>query len=197
MRKRLHPTDSPDYQVARSNSEWPEHVLRANITGAMIASLTPSSIIDPACGDGSVILAAHKIYPILRAVLSDVSAPNMLGLQTCVDAHLTPYQTELATLSIEQILTRKVPYDVIVLTEILEHLPDPDTILRLARKRARSLVASSPEMRPGQEDWNPEHLWQFDGEGYEQMLVEAGWRAIQKTHLTFRTTYNFQIWIAE
>jgi hypothetical protein len=37
----------------------------------------------------------------------------------------------------------------------------------------------------------------FDGDGYEQMLIEAGWATKHKTHLTFRSDYNFQIWVCE
>ena len=84
-----------------------------------------------------------------------------------------------------------------MLTEILEHLEDPESLLRLARLKGQRLLVSSPEMRPGQIDSNPEHLWQFDGEGYEAMLNETGWKSVHKSHLTFRSMYDFQIWVCD
>lgn len=64
--------------------------------------------------------------------------------------------------------------DCIVLTEILEHLEDPDSLLRLAREKARWLVASSPIVPDGN-DHTDQHLWAFDMEGYREMLETAGW----------------------
>ena len=57
-------------------------------------------------------------------------------------------------------------------------------------------MASSPEMRPGQEDTNPEHLWQFDAQGYRQMIERSGWRIEQHTTLRFNSEYDFGIWVA-
>ena len=64
-------------------------------------------------------------------------------------------------------------------------------------------------MLPGQIEYNPEHLWAFDGDGYREMIVEAGWTPYSKTHLSFDKpvmvpvegvpvdmSYNFQIWVA-
>jgi len=185
-------SDSVDYQVARSNSAWTDHVARTNVTAGLIAWLKPHSVLDPACGDGSIVLAADRIYGIERISLSDISRPNIETLPIAPGTE----GVEVWCHSIETAIVASRTVDVIVLTEILEHLPDPDSILVGAREKATWLVASSPEMRPGQMDTNAEHLWQFDGDGYVEMLQGAGWRPFHKTHMAFPDlVYDFQIWV--
>jgi hypothetical protein len=45
-------------------------------------------------------------------------------------------------------------------------------------------------------DDNPEHLWAWDEQGVEEMLVEAGWETIDAyIELDFpHYYYNYQIW---
>jgi 2-polyprenyl-3-methyl-5-hydroxy-6-metoxy-1,4-benzoquinol methylase len=196
VRQRLTGRGAFDYtEVARSNEQWPDHRLRTLVTGSAIAWIRPESVIDPACGDGSIVLAADRLYGIERAWLSDVSQPSILGLVERLGG--THPNWSIAHTPIEQALAIVGDYDVMVLTEILEHLDDPDALLRAAATKARYLVASSPEMRRGQVDQNPEHQWMFDREGYRGMLGSNGWQTIQYTHLNFPTEYDFQIWIAE
>lgn len=179
-----------DYQVARSNDAWPDHRARTLVTGSLIAWLKPDSIFDPACGDGSVVLVADSLVPIRKAILGDVSVPSMERLVREAPRRGWEY--------------RQGPMEgfgampdvgLVILTEILEHLPDPDAILRMAKDHSRYLVASSPVMRPGQQDSNPEHLWQFDRAGYEDMLNDAGWIVEQYTFLHFPSEYDFGIWV--
>lgn len=189
MRRYLGPKPPFDYQVARDNKTWTDHIARTLVTAGLIAWQKPSSVIDPACGDGSIVLAADGIHSIGRILFGDIGALNCQRLTTA--GRLVHHG------SIEETLSIGVGgYDMVVLTEILEHVEDPDALLRLARKRALKLVASSPEMRPGQVDDNDEHLWMFDHEGYQEMLGDTGWRVIQKTKLKFPgLTYDYGIWV--
>ena len=165
MRERLEGRSDVDYQVARSNEQWIDHQARTLATGALIAWQKPDSILDPACGDGSIVLASMKHHNPKRVLLDDM-------------------------------ISHGGKFDMIVLTETLEHLEEPDATLALARDHADILIASSPEMRLGQMDGNPEHLWMFDGGGYHDMLAAAGWAVVQKTHLAFPgLMYDFGIWV--
>ncbi len=184
MRKSLPRTGVFDYQVARSNEAWPDHRGRTLVTASLIAWLRPGTVMDPACGDASIVEAAIRLFP-MKAYLADISEPNIKRLSghetMCTDINLA--------------IDAFPEVDVMVLTEILEHLPDPDAVLRASRNKAKYLIASSPEMRPGQNDNNPEHLWQFDHQGYEAMLVDAHWKVQQYTSLQFESEYNFGIWV--
>jgi len=195
VRQRLADRSPVDYNVIRSNDRWPDHRARTLATAALIAWLEPQSVLDPACGDGSIALAADRLRPISRAWLSDLSEPGITALVERLDGSHPEWS--LSRTSIERTFDIVGEYDVVVLTEILEHLEEPDGIVRLASTKARYLVASSPEMRPGQVDGNPEHLWMFDKEGYRGLLGGNGWQVLQYTHLNFRTEYDFQIWVAE
>lgn len=186
MRERTRLSSPVDYQVIRHNTDWADHVLRTYATAAAIAWVEPTTICDPACGDASILSAAYRLYPFEFAYLSDISRPGIEALS--VDF---PH-----TKSVHPIEVGIEPANLLVLTETLEHLPDPDFILRLGRNIAVHLIASSPVMRPGQRDDNTEHLWQFDRTGYERMLANAGWRTTQFTFLEFPgLTYDFGIWV--
>ena len=195
MRQRLTNHGAFDYNIGRSNNDWPDHQLRALVTGAAIAWIKPKSVIDPACGDGTVVLAADLLSGIERVWLSDISGPNILDLVKRLDGRHPSWS--ISKTPLEQAMEIAGQFDVIVLTEILEHLEDPDGLLRQAAKMARFLVASSPQMRDQQVDDNPEHLWMFDADGYRGLLGANRWQAIQHTELNFPYQYDFQIWVAE
>jgi 2-polyprenyl-3-methyl-5-hydroxy-6-metoxy-1,4-benzoquinol methylase len=196
MRQRTSAAPGFDYQIERHNETWCDHIARTNVTAGLISWLRPKSLIDPACGDGSIVLSADRTEPIERMVLSDISRPNYGLLGSVIGEIPFTKGIDLHCQTIEEALRTDERFDLIVLTEVLEHLEDPDTILRQARTIASRLIASSPEMRPGQTDTNPEHLWMFDSDGYMKMLIAAGWTPIQKTGLAFLgLEYDFQIWV--
>jgi hypothetical protein len=116
-------------------------------------------------------------------------------------ARMLPHQYSVACQPIEDTLSEGRVYDLVVLTEILEHVEDPVAILRMARQCAKSVVASSPLIPyNGRLDDNPEHLWQFDAPGYDEMLKEAGWTPITFVPVTLtpvQFVYDFQIWGAQ
>lgn len=195
MRLRIADRSAPDYQVARDNTSWADHRLRTRITAEMIAWLEPRFVVDPAAGDGSVVAMAHSLRPIQVAFLGDISAPNVEIMQDVSAA----VETFVALGSAEDILEPITEVaDVVVLTEFLEHVEDPAKILRLARQKGKRLVASSPLWAAGGSfDPNPEHLWQFNAEGYDTLLTETGWKPLAMIPLYFPTMYDFQIWAAE
>jgi hypothetical protein len=181
--------EPPVYNAVRNNFMWADHAARTLVTGGVIGWLGPDSICDPSCGDASILEAAYRARPFGLAILADVSQPQIDAL-----APNFPHTKQVGDLydglaSIETV-------DLVVLTEILEHLPDPDSALRLARDHARMLIASSPIGDP-ECGGNHEHLWAWDEEGYQDMLESAGW------HVTLRSTVvlpgingNSQIWVA-
>ena len=169
MRWRLDGDPNHNYQVERHNSVWSDHVLRTQVTAGMVAWLRPTTIADPACGDASILNATYQLHPFEYAYLSDISQPNIRALHVAF-AHKAWVGDVFNAI---EMLEGHV--DVIVLTEILEHLEDPDALLRLARTKARALVASSPIAEQG---GNPEHLWGWDLDGYQTMITEAGWQVI-------------------
>lgn len=76
------------------------------------------------------------------------------------------------------ILTASLDYgDVLVASEVLEHLADPVAFLR--GLPSRLLICSSPSAETG--DWhNPIHAWAWDLEGYRHLLSAGGWRVLHQ-----------------
>lgn len=65
--------------------------------------------------------------------------------------------------------------DIIVASEVLEHLADPVAFLKDLPERI--LVASSPSAETG--DWhNDIHSWAWDLDGYRDLLERGGWRVL-------------------
>jgi 2-polyprenyl-3-methyl-5-hydroxy-6-metoxy-1,4-benzoquinol methylase len=189
VRRRLERVGRVDYQVSRSNDQWADHRARTLVTAGLIAWMQPELVCDPACGDGSIVLTANRLAEIDTAVMGDISRPSIERLEV-------PDLWHKVVGAIETTLTyRDLDWDVTVLTETLEHLEDPDGVLQMARRRSRALVASSPCMRPGQVDDNPEHLWMFDASGFQEMLKDAGWDDVHHTVMKFHTMYDFQVWV--
>lgn len=195
MRHRIRERAEVEYQVARSNASWWEHRVRTLTTAGLISFLEPGSVLDPACGDASLVLAASRIRPISRATLVDISAPSIAAVAEAITA---PWEARVgdAVEELEAAARDGRHYDAVILTEFLEHVPDPDQILRLAKPVATWLVASSPLLDdPHRDDDNPEHLWAFDNEGYHDMLMGAGWEPwVYQGLMLHGGHYNFQVW---
>ena len=195
MRTRLYPGRGVDYEnLERKNLSYIDHVQRTYVTGACVGFTQPQTLCDPAVGDGTIIEAAYRIYPQMSmAYVSDLSRPNIEKLRVSF-----PHMKGVG--DIKQAITG-LPDRVttIVLTEILEHLDDPDEIVRLAREKADWLVASSPVEEPPHAN-NPEHLWSFGRDGYREMLEAGGWKPFSYTEVGFTDPglyYTFQIWVCK
>jgi hypothetical protein len=177
---------------ARSNDQWRDHQARVLVTAGLIAWYAPATIIDPACGDASIAKAAYSLHPFRYGVLADINPANALRQLSlpCGDVYTSD---ALAALEIG---SPGAGWDVVILTEILEHLEDPEALLRKARDRGAHLVASSPVEEPSHAK-NPEHLWSFGVDGYRDMLVATGWKPDTMIELSFTEPgwpYRFQIW---
>lgn len=212
MRHRIRESAAVDYQVVRRNTEWPDHVARTLLTAGLIAWLEPKSILDPACGDASLVFAADRmVQTIPRADLIDISMPGIESVQKQIRDRWDVMHDRgwddggtwvSAALDAGEFLSRAAfagrRWDVIVLTEFLEHVDNPDQILEVARRVAKFVVASSPLVNsPHDDDSNPEHLWAFDNQGYADMLTGAGWTPMVRNNLMFRDfQYAYQVWVA-
>lgn len=71
--------------------------------------------------------------------------------------------------------------EVIVCTEMLEHLEDPHGFLRDLKSRGVVYgVFSSPKNETADHhEWN--HAWAWDREGYAKMFEDAGWEVVAHT----------------
>lgn len=179
MRKQLRPFYTPQ-QLARvydhpyDHTRWPDHVERVAETVRVLddfaATVGAETVADLSCGDGAVV--GQSTHPWR-------------------ERHLGDYVT---TGPIEKTLPGLRPVDMFVCSETIEHVEDPDGLLRAIRGRAKHLLLTTPL---GEDhDRNPEHYWGWDADDMRQMLEGAGWtrNAVELFTPTSITFYTFQMW---
>lgn len=188
MRTRLRPLQSPEelarlYAAPHQHERWTDHRIRVDVSATLAYHLLEPGnlVVDLSCGDAAIAqrLAAAKGA---RLLLGDF-APGY---------ELTgPIEQTLQKVGLEQA-------DLWILSETLEHLDDPDAVLREIRLRTKRLLLSTPE---GETDAsNPEHLHGWDSEAMGEMLAAADFKPMIHTLLDLRPAgflYAFQIWCAE
>lgn len=203
MRPTGNVTPEGTYDVLRNNAEWPDHLVRDQVTLGIIKSLglgASFSAVDPACGDGFLIRSLEdedRLAP--DSWWNDISQKNydaMLEKTGWTDEDYGP-QDIVDCLNTIEGRQGGVPADLVILTEILEHVEDPVKVLQAASSVATNIVASSPLTQKDQTDPNPEHLWMFDEAEYVALLRDGGWMPRHHVILRFdepHYPYIFQIW---
>ncbi len=123
------------------------------------------SVTDLGCGDGSLLtrLPSHLTVWGYEIGPGDVAA----GVARNLDVRHA------------DILRDSLDYgDLLVASEVLEHLADPRAFLKALP--ARPLVVSSPSAETG--EWhNPIHSWAWDLPGYRDLMETSGWRVLYQT----------------
>jgi 2-polyprenyl-3-methyl-5-hydroxy-6-metoxy-1,4-benzoquinol methylase len=67
--------------------------------------------------------------------------------------------------------------DVVVVTEMLEHLVDPHGFVATIPESVRFVVASSPVNETDRNHYEF-HLWAWDAAGYAALFTDAGWTVV-------------------
>lgn len=149
-------------------------LLRARDFVADVASRTgPVTVSDLGCGDGGLLSLVQGLPGVTRAWGYDFHPASQSGW---AERGVTAYARDVFNQDspVNEGLPGPEYGDVVVVTEVLEHLADPHGALCMLRDEARHLVCSSPwNERPGHH--SPEHAWAWDTDGYADMIREAGW----------------------
>jgi len=183
-RVRLRPAWS-DAELARiyarphDHTQWQDHLARVVLTAQFIrtaAGTIRGDAADLSCGDGA----------ILKAI--DVDGARLFGDFAPGHEYTGPVEVTI----------KQIPaVDLFVCTETLEHLDDPDLVLKAIRSKSRFLALSTPV--GAWQDRNPEHYWAFSRRGVEDMLAASGWTVHAYMELDYRPAggdYAYGCWIA-
>lgn len=189
MRSQLRPFWSDEeikkiYEKPFEHSKWKAHQERVANTVSRtwfeICNLPltrPEEIADLAAGDGAIATRLGERFQA-RVELGDITSRyDIVG-------------------PIERTIEQLPHTDLLIMTEILEHVQDPDKLLFDARHRAGMLLISTPL---GEfDDRNEEHYWGWDESGIRTMLRGAGWSIATQWNFTPDSDdyYTFQNWIA-
>lgn len=163
------------YATPHDHTRWNDHLVRVAVTAQFAHQLCGrvARAADLSCGDGAIL----KALDVGERFFGDF-APG--------------YEFSGP---IEETLGQVPDVDLLVCCETLEHLDDPDQVLKLARGKARRLVLSTPV--DAWEDSNLEHYWAWSRVGVEGMLRAAGWDPAVYCELDFRACggeYAYGVW---
>jgi hypothetical protein len=190
-RRRLRPAHDPAtlavlYRTPYRSSDRGvgDHIERVHTTAGLAAGILrrylpnrPVRIADLSAGNGETAALIGRLVGDTTTWLGDYAAHpdlNVVG-------------------PIEETILGCPTVDLFLLTETLEHLDDPDLVLRRIRGRAAWLVLSTPIGEAT--DDNPEHYWAWDQDDVYGMLVEAGWYPRTSGILEPDPNYyRFQLW---
>lgn len=171
------------YDHVYDHTLWADHVQRVAWTiaeGRQIAhELNAQVMSDLSCGDGAILCGIAADRSEVKLIFGDLVPADHLDLIGPIEATIESFSSEM-------------PSDLLVMTETLEHLRDPDAVLRAARSRFRGLLVSTPIGEDTTHD-NIEHYWSWQMEDVLKMLTEAGWTPYRYARLDL-PWYDFQLW---
>lgn len=133
----------------------------------------PATVSDLGCGDGGLLsVLATSDYALMGAWGYDFAPANVAGW---AERGVTASALDVFGDDWDGVKLGNI----VVMTEVIEHLTDPHGTLRklrAARVRdvAQYLVCSSPWTETDQSHCG-EHAWAWDVEGYIKLLTDAGW----------------------
>ena len=137
---------------------------------------SPSSIIDLGCGNGALIREIRRRYPLAVLAGADLSAAQIAQNQTTLPT-IEWHCADLTNLD-------SIPpsshgrFDVVIASEIIEHVDEPNTFLRsaLAFIQPRGRLILSSQSGPIREtERRAGHHRHFDTPTMENLLAETGW----------------------
>lgn len=137
--------------------EDPQHQSRLTRTAELIRSLEPKSIVDLGCGDGG-LLSLLRDYDAWGYDFQPSNEPAWR--ERGVKAELR-----------DVFNARDVPHwgELVVITEVLEHVATPHNTVAWISRHTRYVVASSPHGETP-EQHAEEHAWGWGVEDYKAMF---------------------------
>lgn len=184
-RQRMRPAHTPEqlaqiYATPHDHTRWKDHHLRVAATIEVAKWMTEDTgayrAADLSCGNGAIL--------------------RSLGMPGLHFGDLAPGHRY--TGPIEETIEQIPDVHAFICSETLEHLDDPDAVLKAIRAKTRTLVLSTPVDAWG--DTNLEHYWAWSREDVEEMLTAAGFTPVVYTAVDFRPMglpYCFGIWGAK
>jgi hypothetical protein len=187
------------YPDGYKHDRWPDHVERVKASADLIdryASLFRTAA-DLSCGDGALLnmISRH----LSRAVFGDLNGPPASALVSCRAPVVETCPPGLLPGSLAVLEDRGV--DLFLLSETIEHMDDPDALLKEITRHSRYLFLSTPV---DEASWigNQEHYWSWGQTDVHDMLQASGWSPMELQLFTPLSTrhldgaYTFQLWMA-
>jgi 2-polyprenyl-3-methyl-5-hydroxy-6-metoxy-1,4-benzoquinol methylase len=140
-----------------------DFVLDALSFGALTA-------VDLGCGDGGMLsLLKEKNIKSWGYDFTPANIEYATKIRQ-VDARLTNFNQD------------QIEYgDIAILTEVLEHLENPHSIIK--NLPSKYLIASSP-YNENDKNYTPYHIWAWDEEGYQNLIQSNGYKILKHSKIS-------------
>ena len=167
-----------------------EDLPRVKVVLSFLQGIVPAgqcnSLLDVGSGRGVFLFPLLRDFPELEVTSLDI-LPHRVALHECLNVGGI---TNLHPL-LENICTWDAPdksFDVVTMLEVMEHIPDTQTVVRNAIRLARNYVIVSVPSKP---DDNPEHIHLFSNEDLKNHFLNAGCSKVK-----FMSVTNHRVMIA-
>lgn len=189
------------YPDGYQHDRWPDHVERVAASVELISRWSGPirSAADLSCGDGAILRGlAHGLD---RVHLGDLNGSGRDAVDSVALAGAGEVGPFLSGILPDTLALLPEPVDLFVLSETVEHLDDPDSLLSLLTGHARYLFLSTPVDEPAGTG-NMEHYWGWGQADVHRMLEDTGWTPLELKLLTpvstrnYADAYTFQLWMA-
>ena len=161
-----------DTRAHAPHIDQPNSSLRLHIAEGIISKLIRfqniKSIIELGCGDAGLLSRLASSFPNCTFTGYDLMTTNI---------EYAPIRTrglKNIKITLQDFTKINIPfYDLCIMTEVLEHLIDPDLII--AKIKSKHLFCSSPigEKTPHHDST---HLWGWDKEDFQRLFTASNWR---------------------
>jgi hypothetical protein len=188
------------YPDGYKHDRWADHVERVKASADLIERYRSRirTAADLSCGDGALLnMISRRLKHAYFGDLNGVPSSAVVSCQAGIVETLRPepLPDSLYQLPVDE------PVDLLILSETLEHVPEPEQILAQAADWANYLFLSTPLDEPVGSG-NLEHYWGWGQADIHSMLEENGWQPLEVQLLRPRATegwdgaYVFQLWMA-
>lgn len=135
----------------------------------IVAAGQCQSLLDVGSGRGVFLFPLLRDFPDMDVTSLDI-LPHRVELLQCLHdggiCNLHPQQTDICTWDAPD-----KSFDVLTMLEVMEHIPDTESVVRNAIRLARNYIVVSVPSKP---DDNPEHIHLFSNEDLQRLFLENG-----------------------
>ncbi|MBI2203694.1 MAG: class I SAM-dependent methyltransferase [Candidatus Rokubacteria bacterium] len=154
---------------------------RVRVVLELVGPAVPKSLVDLGCGNGRLLAEIQRRYPPTQLTGIDLSE-RQIEANRAASRDITWLAADLATpLESRPDLTGR--FDVVVASELVEHVGDPALLLRNARLLARRdggrLLLSTQSGPVHETERRVGHVRHFSAVEMRELLERAGWARVR------------------
>lgn len=163
--------DSPEqkFRYFKVKEDLPRVQVVLGFLRGIVAAGQCQSLLDVGSGRGVFLFPLLRDFPGMDVTSLDI-LPHRVELLQCLHdggiSNLHPQQADICTWDAPD-----KSFDVLTMLEVMEHIPDTESVVRNAIRLARNYIVVSVPSKP---DDNPEHIHLFSNEDLQRLFLENG-----------------------